>query len=178
MHLSSQFVLRLLQEEDTDYAAEKLQAADELRQWSEAAQCSSIACLVGGHVLHLTLNICYYCAWSCCLQHIDPSGNVSLQCNLSTLHRQYAVNSCDEYCHTLKLGAISCVHCEIYNISIGTPTLRLCRHLERAPALQTGKDGGSASGHISLAGSPRVPGSMLSKPSQPQMTACLSTTGH
>ena len=36
-----------LQEEDTDYAAEKLQAADELRQWSEAAQCSSIACLVG-----------------------------------------------------------------------------------------------------------------------------------
>ena len=40
-----------MQEEDTDYAAEKLQAADELRQWSEAAQCSSIACLVGEHVL-------------------------------------------------------------------------------------------------------------------------------
>lgn len=48
-------VSRLLQEEDTDYAAEKLQAADELRQWSEAAQCSSIACLVGAHFLHLTL---------------------------------------------------------------------------------------------------------------------------
>ena len=37
------------QEEDPGYAADKLQAADELRQWSEAAQCSSIACLVGEH---------------------------------------------------------------------------------------------------------------------------------
>ena len=39
----------LVQEEDPGYAADKLQAADELRQWSEAAQCSSIACLVGEH---------------------------------------------------------------------------------------------------------------------------------
>ena len=38
-----------MQEEDPGYAADKLQAADELRQWSEAAQCSSIACLVGEH---------------------------------------------------------------------------------------------------------------------------------
>ncbi len=46
-----------LQEEDTDYATEKLQAADELRQWSEAAQCSSIACLVGGQLPHV-LQLC------------------------------------------------------------------------------------------------------------------------
>ena len=51
--LPSQGVSQTLQEEDTDYAAEKLQAADELRQWSEAAQCSSIAALVGEHIGNL-----------------------------------------------------------------------------------------------------------------------------